>query len=94
MKIDGEYRCFPLNTIHEGYYIDNSLYKKCYNTCKSCSKGGTNNINNCNEYIYGNLIKTGDSASNCCSEDKPLWYLSSGNFYCIPSCIEVRPIFV
>ena len=61
---------------------------------KSCSKGGTNNINNCNECIYGNLIKTGDSASNCCSEDKPLWYLSSGNFYCIPSCIEVCRIFI
>ena len=56
LKVDGEYRCLPLNTIQEGYYIDNSLYKKCYNTCKSCSKGGTNNINNCNEFKHVYLM--------------------------------------
>ena len=94
IKVDGEYKCLPSNIIQEGYYIDNNLYKKCYNTCKTCSKGGRNNINNCNECIYGNLIKTSDSTSNCCTEDKQLWYLSGSNFFCISSCPEIRPIFV
>lgn len=94
IKVDGEYKCLPSNPIQEGYYIDNNLYKKCYNTCKTCSKGGINNINNCNECIYGNLIKTSDSTSNCCTEDKQLWYLSGSNFFCISSCPEIRPIFV
>ena len=31
-----------------GYYRDNSIFKSCYSTCKTCDKGGTESIHNCN----------------------------------------------
>ena len=33
----------------EGYYIDNDIYKKCYETCKKCNMIGNNNFHNCLE---------------------------------------------
>ena len=57
-----------LETVPENYYLDedDNIYKKCYDTCRKCHKGGNENNNNCdicidkctndNIYISHNLI--------------------------------------
>ena len=94
IKVDGENKCLSSNPIPDGYYLINNVYKKYYITCKSCSKGGINNIHNCNECIYGNLINSDDATSNFCSENNPLWYLSSNKFYCLKNYPEICSIFI
>ena len=39
----------------EGYYLDNNLYKKCYNSCKTCNISKNNQFHNCIE-CYDNYI--------------------------------------
>jgi hypothetical protein len=41
----GEYKDCYKNP--EGYYLDNNLYKKCYETCKTCNKKGNSEKHNC-----------------------------------------------
>ena len=44
----GEYiNCY--NQAEEGYYLDNyfNLYKKCYNSCKTCNRAGNDKFHNC-----------------------------------------------
>ena len=33
----------------EGYYLDNNIYKECYNSCKTCNISGNNKFHNCIE---------------------------------------------
>ena len=46
-------KCYKFS---EGYYLANSFYKKCYETCKYCSTGGDEIYHNClnckDDYIY------------------------------------------
>ena len=54
----GEYiNCY--NDTPEGYYLDiiNKLYKKCYNTCKTCNIGGNKLTHNCLECDNNLLFK-------------------------------------
>ncbi len=94
IKVENENTCLIADPIQEGYYIDNYLYKKCYSSCRTCSLGGNDNINNCTTCKYNDLINTGISNSNCCTESKKYWYLQNDNFYCIESCPQLKPILI
>ena len=60
-KIENEFLC--LDYTPEGYYLDktHSIYKKCFDTCKTCLKGGNKENNNCleckSDYIHTNGSK-------------------------------------
>ena len=79
----------------EGYYLDNNIYKKCYNTCKTCDKEGNETNHNCiicnPNFLYA--IKQNDII-NCystCPFD--YYYYEENNYYCTKdsSCPEAYP---
>ena len=72
--------CYKNNI--EGYYLDNDsyAYKPCYNKCKTCSKSGDKNNNNClsctsnfSFYDYNN--------SNCYKNCEFYYYLDDSNSF-------------
>ena len=79
----GEYiNCY--NGEQEGYYLDNNLYKKCYDTCKKCNIGGNNENHNCIECKDScpfQIIK--DDYINCYKNCSNYYYFDNEyNFYC------------
>ena len=60
--------CYNSNTIKENYYldIDNKLYKKCYDSCKTCDSKGDANDNKCTSCaIEKEYYPIEDMESNC-----------------------------
>ena len=72
--IENEYLC--LKEKPEGYYLDSSIYKKCYESCKNCNGYGNDEVNNCNEckstHPY-ELIR--DNYKNCYDTCPSYFYL-------------------
>ena len=67
----------------EGYYLDNNLYKKCYETCKTCdSQGNSENHNciSCNENFPFIIEK--NNKFNCLSNCSYYYYKKENNYYC------------
>ena len=81
----GEYiNCY--NQIPEGYYVDNNynLYKKCYHTCKTCNREGSNINHNCKEcsdnFLFGIKI---DDYYNCYKNCSYYYYFDNDKiFHC------------
>ena len=78
----------------EGYYLDNNLYKKCYETCKTCGKEGNETNHNC---IICNLnfpyaIKH-NNIINCYNNCIYYYYYEENNYYCTMnlSCPDAYP---
>ena len=79
-----------INQNIEGFYLDKKsyIYKPCYNTCKTCSKSGDENNNNCmtcipNHSFYDN------NYSNCYKTCYYNYYFDESNlFHCTnnPEC--------
>ena len=72
--------CIKESNCPDGYYLDeeDDTYKKCYDTCKKCSKGGDSNSHNCAKcadgyyFIYnkvGYCIKKGEQPNNTYLDD-------------------------
>ena len=59
-----------LNEKPQGYYLDSTIYKKCYESCKNCNGYGDSNNNNCNE----------------CKSDYPLELIRVGYKNCYDTC--------
>ena len=82
-------RC--IETVPEYYYCDtnDSIYKKCYNTCKNCSQKGGEENNNCNEWIpnYQFLNDPSFPEKNCYKQCDFYYYLNESNGY---SCTETN----
>ena len=88
-----DYIC--LNGTQDGYFLDldNSKYKKCYDTCNKCISGGNETNNNClecksNYKLYINNM----NISNCYEECKYYHYFNESNYYhCTETCPEKYP---
>ena len=88
----GEY--FDCYKNPEGYYLDDNLYKKCYETCKTCDKEGNYTNHNC---IICNsntpyAIKKNDII-NCYSSCDSYYYYNETNYFCTmnSSCPDAFP---
>ena len=85
---DDNYYCY--DEAQDGYYLDleNQTYKKCYNTCDTCDKGGNESNHNCLKCIeelkfYSNSF----NISNCYPICNNYHYFDESNkFYCVESC--------
>ena len=79
----------------EGYYLDNSLYKKCFYTCKTCSKEGNSLIHNCNQCNDNfSLIIKKENFYNCYDNCIYYHYFDNENiFHCTKNftCPEEFP---
>jgi len=83
----------------DGYYLDkdNSIFKKCFNTCKTCEIEGNSEIHNClicnTNYPYA--INTSDYY-NCYIECKFYCYFKNKNYKCTKDeiCSNEYPILI
>ena len=78
----------------EGYYLDNNLYKKCYETCKTCNIQGNSENHNCltcNENFRFGIKKNNNM--NCNSNCSYYYYHKENNYYCTMnlSCPDEYP---
>jgi hypothetical protein len=90
------YNIYPLNIFYncsknpEGYYLDSndSYYKKCYKTCKTCFNKGDDKNNNCLEcksfYSFKNDFANDTNCYENCSDY--YYYDNQGNYHCISNC--------
>ena len=73
-----------MNLISQEYYFDSNdeLYKKCYDSCKSCNKAGNYKKHNCIECKY-NFISFNDSIyeTNCYKKCEYYYYFDDLNNY-------------
>ena len=73
----------------EGYYLDNDVYKKCFDTCKTCKELGDNNNHKClecrNNYEFKNYLGV---RQNCYEKCDNYYYFDSLNKY---HCIDICP---
>ena len=82
----------------ERYYLDNDIYRKCYQSCKMCSVGGNKTFHNCVE-CDANLpfeIKRNDYI-NCYPNCTNYYYFDNGdNFHCTSdkSCPDEYPFLL
>jgi hypothetical protein len=74
----------------DGYYLDskNEIYKKCYETCNVCNKGGNKTNNNClecktNYTFYTDLLNIPNCYPNC---NKYFYFNESNEFQCSDNC--------
>ena len=78
----------------EGYYLDNNLYKKCYETCKTCNKQGNSENHNCLtcNINFPFIMKKNDNI-NCYKNCSYYYYPKENNYYCTMnfSCPEEFP---
>ena len=83
----------------DGYYLDkdNSIFKKCFNTCETCEIEGNSEIHNClicnTNYPYA--INTSDYY-NCYIECKFYYYFKNKNYKCTKDeiCPNEYPILI
>ena len=68
LNIKGYIKCYQNP---EGYYLDNGIYKQCYDTCKTCRISGNNIHHNCIEckdnfpYFVNNNDNNDNNYINC-----------------------------
>ena len=95
--IDNEYLC--LDEKPEGYYFDsnNSVFKKCFESCKTCYGEGNEVNNNCIECLYNYFYTLEKNNSKNCYESCPEGYVKRENnisvneYLCKPICPEEKP---
>ena len=68
----------------EGYYLDNDIYKKCYQSCKKCDIGGNKTFHNCFECdVNLSFELKRNNYINCYENCSNYYYFDSeDNFYC------------
>ena len=81
LTIDNNYLC-QLNP--KGYYLDNNIYKPCYDLCESCNGQGNDKNNNCIKCISNyEPILNPDNIKNCYKKCDFYYYFdNSGNYHC------------
>jgi hypothetical protein len=83
-KVDNMTSCF--NGPQDTYYLDSTVYKKCYSTCQTCDTLGDNTDQKCNSCIATYFPKV-DMMTNCYNGAQVHYYLDS-NLYnkCYATC--------
>ena len=73
----------PSNPSIKKYYYNETLqiYRPCYKTCKSCSKGGNAEANYCLECEADYMFRPGNNPYNNCVAYSEYYYISSYNQY-------------
>ena len=73
----------PSNPSVKKYYYNETLqvYRPCYKTCKSCSKGGNAEENYCLECETDYMFRPGNNPYNNCVAFSEYYYISSYNQY-------------
>ena len=69
----------------EGYYLDNSVYKLCYSTCKKCDREGNETNHNCIECNSNNKFEMPISNYlNCYNKCENYYYIDiiTNKTYC------------
>ena len=84
LNINNYIDCF--NNTPEGYYLDNSLYKKCYKGCKYCYGEGNSNNHKCKECKSNMILELESNCYEKCSEGEYYYFDDSNNFHCQRSC--------
>ena len=81
LTIDNNYLC-QLNP--KGYYLDNNIYKPCYDLCESCNAQGNDKNNNCIKCISNyEPILNPDNIKNCYKKCDFYYYFDNlGNYHC------------
>ena len=84
LEDNNDKKCYDENP--EVYYLDisNKIYRKCYEKCSKCNKGGDENNNNCLECKYNYKFYINRlNISNCYQQCENYYYFDdSNNFYC------------
>ena len=79
----------------EKYYLDNDMYKQCYQTCGSCNIGGNKTFHNCLDCELGLSFELKrNEYINCYEDCSNFYYFDSGdNFHCTSdkSCPDAYP---
>ena len=67
-----------------GYYLDNDIYKECYQSCEECSIGGNKTYHNCSECKVNLSFEIRrNEYINCYENCNNYYYFDSGdNFHC------------
>ena len=73
----------------EGYYLDNLIYKKCYNSCKFCKNKGNNIEHNCTECNSNFTLEINYKYyKNCYNNCEYYYYFDNErNYYCTNNSI-------
>ena len=87
------------NSLAHHFLYDNSVFKPCYESCKTCSKSGTKQNNNCNECREGykfhpNIITHYKNCIFDCLAINNYFYLDEDNndeYTCVDKCPENYP---
>ena len=66
----------------EGYYFENSKFKKCYETCKSCSELGNEKDNKCIECKSDMIKELNSNCYNKCQDNQKYYFDDSNNYHC------------
>ena len=93
----GEYfNCY--NETPTGYYLDrnDSLYKKCYNSCKICKIKGDNEFHNCLKCNDEFNFEINTSSYLNCYKNCNYYYFDNKNYFCIKnkSCPQEYPTLI
>ena len=76
--------CVEINSpLLKKYYYDENKdeYKPCYQTCKNCTIGGNEEMNNCLSCINGYMKRPGDNPYNNCVAQSKYYYVDSYGQY-------------
>jgi len=81
---DDNFTCYDKTPEHYYLDLDNKIFKKCYNTCATCDKGGNGTNHNCQECKNGyDKYENPMNISNCYPKCEYYYYFdSSNNFSC------------
>ena len=88
--LQDKYKC--INSVPENYYLDSSdnIYKKCYDSCKTCQQSGDEEFNNCDVCSYNYVFINGPFSRerNCYQKCDNYYYFTGENQYKCTDTLE------
>jgi hypothetical protein len=94
--VDKSTSCFKSDFLPNGYYFDNSMFSKCYNSCKTCSGQGNAITPNCIECADEYPTCTGCSSktyNGSCVEECPITTIYKEETKECQECLQDQVVF-